>query len=142
MTSGWQIHGLAVLAMILAGAPAGESALAAGKEGAGRAAKSGGHHSGKGHSGRHHHHRSRSNAAFGAFRDSAYWSSWNYPSYYPLPDMPVEYVERGEQEAQAADHWLYCAKARSYFPHVGECAEGWERVPAAPPRQGMKEVRS
>ena len=130
---GWQLAGWAVLAIVVAGAPAGESALAAGKEGSARAAKSGGHHSGKSHSRRHHQHRSRSNAAFGAFWSSAYWPWWNYPSYYPLADMPVvEYIERREQEARTADHWLYCTKAQSYFPHVGECAEGWERVPAAP----------
>jgi hypothetical protein len=130
MTGSWQMLGFVVLAMVLAGAPAGGSALAAGKGASG--ANSGGHHSGKSHSGRHHHHRSRSKAAFGAFWSSAHWPWWNYPSYYPLADMPIEYIERGEQETRAADHWLYCAKAQSYFPHVGECAEGWERVPAAP----------
>jgi hypothetical protein len=59
-----------------------------------------------------------------------FWPWGDYPPYYPLVDTPVEYIERGEQEASAAD-WLYCGSARSFFPDVGECAEGWVRVPDA-----------
>ena len=57
------------------------------------------------------------------------------PASYPviaIEPVPVQYVERSEQEAQQFDHWLYCAKAQGYFPHVGDCPEGWERVPPAP----------
>jgi Family of unknown function (DUF6515) len=34
---------------------------------------------------------------------------------------------------QAAGFWYYCESARAYYPYVGECREGWRKVPAAPP---------
>ena len=131
VTARWQIPGLAVLAVVLAGVPAGEPAA---ERNSGGSARSGAahSHSGKSHSGRHHHRRSGSNAGFGAFWGPAYWLWWNYPLYYLQADMPIEYIERNEQETPAADHWLYCAQTQSYYPHVGECPAGWERVPAAP----------
>src|SRR5262249_5115867 len=124
--------GLAVLAAMLAGMPASEQALAAGKGGSGRGG--GGHHSGKSHSG-HHHSHARNVVAAGVFVGGPWWPWWDYPVYHPpvaIQSAPVEYIERSEQEAQPAGDWLYCAKAQGYFPYVSECAEGWERVPAAP----------
>ena len=49
------------------------------------------------------------------------WPWWDYPGYYPpvaLAAVPVEYIERSEQETQTANDWLYCAKAQGYFPYV------------------------
>ena len=113
--------------------PASEQAQAAGRGGSGRG---GGHHSGMSHSGHHHNHNRASNVvAAGVFVGGPWWPWWDYPHYYPpvaMQPAPVEYIERSEQEAQPAGDWLYCAKAQGYFPYVGECAEGWERVPAAP----------
>ena len=142
MTPGWQKSGLLALALFMAGAMACEATLAAGHGGSGRGGRSGGHHGGhhggKNHAGGHQH-TGRSVAAFGAIAAPAYWTWWNYPSYYPVvamaPAPPVEYIERAEQEAQPEEYWLYCAKAQGYFPYVGECAEGWERVPTTPPKQ-------
>jgi len=130
----WQTVAVAVLALALASLPASE-VEAAGKGGSGRSGASGGRHSGKGHSGHHQHRHSSSAVAAGVFVGGAYWPWWDYPAYYPViavESVPVEYIERSEQEAQTPGDWLYCARTQGYFPYVGECAEGWERVPAAP----------
>ncbi|HTO51213.1 MAG TPA: DUF6515 family protein [Burkholderiales bacterium] len=29
--------------------------------------------------------------------------------------------------------WYYCESAKTYYPYVAECKEGWRPVPAAPP---------
>ena len=29
--------------------------------------------------------------------------------------------------------WSYCGSAKSYYPYVSECPEGWRAVPATPP---------
>ncbi|HQR54639.1 MAG TPA: hypothetical protein PLW72_01555 [Burkholderiaceae bacterium] len=53
------------------------------------------------------------------------------------------YVEREQAPAEApaatagAQQWWYwCASARGYYPYVGACPEGWQRVapqvPATP----------
>ncbi len=134
MSIGWRTGGLAMMiVLVAAGAPGDEAAAAAG----GRASSGGlvhpddrsGSRTQSGH--RHHHHRSRSD--FGWIGGAAFWPWGDYPPYYPLVDMPLDYIERGEQEIASADHWLYCASVRGYFPEVGVCAEGWERVPAVPP---------
>ena len=138
MTRGWQKPGLLALALFVAGALAGETTLAASHGGSGKGGRSGGHHGGKNHAGGHHH-PGRSVAAFGVASVPAFWPWWNYPPYYPMVAMApaplVQYIERGEQEAQPEEYWLYCAKAQGYFPYVGECAEGWERVPTTPPKK-------
>jgi hypothetical protein len=73
-----------------------------------------------------------------------------YPAYgYPAPAYaypPVAmgpyaspaYVEQGAAQAapapsQAQGDWYYCAESRTYYPYVGECPAGWQRVPAQPP---------
>jgi hypothetical protein len=141
MTRVWRQPGLLVFVLITAGSLAGASALAAGhggsgRGGSGRAGHSGAHHAGKNHAGQHHQHVG-SVAAIGAAAVPVYWPWSNYPPGYPAVAIaataPVEYIERGEQEAQPEEYWFYCAKAQGYFPYVGECADGWERVPTTPP---------
>lgn len=132
MNIGWQTIGLALIVAVLAGVTAGEAAAAGGRGSAGGVVHPDDRPS-RGQSGhRHHPHRSRSD--FGWFGGAVFWPWGDYPPYYPLVDMPVEYIERSEQETAFTDHWLYCASTRGYFPDVGECAGGWERVPAVPAR--------
>ena len=35
--------------------------------------------------------------------------------------------------AQGPAVWYYCDSAKSYYPYVSQCAEGWKSVPATPP---------
>ncbi|MGP1683627.1 MAG: hypothetical protein ACTS8S_15020 [Giesbergeria sp.] len=73
-----------------------------------------------------------------------------YPSYaYPAPvyayppavmgpSSPPVYVEQSAARetpapAQAQGDWYYCAASKAYYPYVGECPAGWQRVPAQPP---------
>jgi hypothetical protein len=35
--------------------------------------------------------------------------------------------------ASAPGTWYYCESAKTYYPYVAECKEGWKPVPAAPP---------
>jgi len=60
---------------------------------------------------------------------------------YPATAMesysaPV-YAEQGAAQAappsQAAGDWYYCPESKAYYPYVGECPAGWQRVPAQPP---------
>ena len=70
-----------------------------------------------------------------------------YPAYgYPAPayayppavtgySSAPAYVEQGVAQAapapsQAQGDWYYCAASKSYYPYVGECPAGWQRVPA------------
>jgi hypothetical protein len=136
--AGWGKPLWVALAAVLAGTLAVGGAQGAGRGGSGggksgASGKSGTHHSGKNHS--RHHHNNRGAVAAGIFVGGPWWPWWDYPGYYPpvaRAAVPVEYIERSEQEKQTANDWLYCAKAQGYFPYVTECAEGWERVPAAP----------
>src|SRR5262245_56758863 len=112
-----RVCGVALVALALASAPAGDAAFAAAKDGSGKTGSSGGHRAGKTHKGQHHHHNGTAVAA-GVFVGAPWWPWWDFPAYYPLvapTAMPVAYIERGEQEAQAADGWLYCPKAQGYF---------------------------
>ncbi|MEK7361284.1 MAG: hypothetical protein AAB133_04305 [Pseudomonadota bacterium] len=70
-----------------------------------------------------------------------------YPAYaYPAPvyaypsaimgSAPPVYIEQGTAQqapAQALRDWYYCAASNAYYPQVGECPAGWQRVPAQPP---------
>lgn len=61
-----------------------------------------------------------------------------YPPLVLRPASPPVYVEQGPAQAlpappQAQGDWYYCAAAKAYYPYVGECPAGWERVPAQPP---------
>ena len=63
-------------------------------------------------------------------------------SVWAPPPEPMVYVERERAASEAptapaAEQWWYwCASARGYYPYVGACPEGWQRVvpqvPAAP----------
>lgn len=66
---------------------------------------------------------------------------YSYPSYYPEPvviqQQPPVYVEQGQQPAPSAQpsaptYWYYCADSRAYYPHVKQCASGWQRVAPQP----------
>jgi hypothetical protein len=81
-----------------------------------------------------------------------YWPYYGYPYAYPAYGYPAPaygypvagayaapaYVEQGAQAApapaQAQGDWYYCAASRTYYPYVGECPAGWQRVPAQPSR--------
>jgi len=82
-----------------------------------------------------------------------YGYPYGYPAYgYPAPaygyppaavgaySSPA-YVEQGvaqgapaPAQAQAQGDWYYCAASRTYYPYVGECPAGWQRMPAQPSR--------
>jgi hypothetical protein len=63
-------------------------------------------------------------------------------SIWAPPAEPTVYVERERPATEAppapvAEQWWYwCSSARGYYPYVGACPEGWQRVapqvPAAP----------
>ena len=122
---------LAFAAILAAPAPA-DARGGSGKGDSGATGRSGKHHSGHRHSGKHHHRHRHGHAEF--YWPSAFWPWWDYMAYPVIATtpVPVQYIERSEQETQPVDHWLYCAKAQGYFPHVGECPGGWERVPSTP----------
>jgi hypothetical protein len=61
-----------------------------------------------------------------------------YPPAVMGPSSPSVYVEQGVAQAaaapvQAQGDWYYCAASNAYYPYVGECPAGWQRVPAQPP---------
>ncbi|HET7198364.1 MAG TPA: DUF6515 family protein [Burkholderiales bacterium] len=39
----------------------------------------------------------------------------------------------GAPPAPASGTWYYCDSAKSYYPYVALCPEGWKSVPATPP---------
>ncbi len=78
-----------------------------------------------------------------------YGYPYAYPAYgYPAPvygypatvigsSSPPVYIEQGVAQAapapsQVQGDWYYCADSRAYYPYVGECPAGWQRVPAQP----------
>jgi hypothetical protein len=120
-----------------------------GHSGGGGQGHSGG--GGQGHSGGGGHANS------GSFRSSpsthfrvfiggpAFWPSYYYPPYYSYPpydyyppdDSPaVEYIEAGSTQPEPSEpqaHWYYCADAKTYYPYVKQCPEGWQQVVPQPP---------
>jgi len=99
----------------------------------GAAARGGGGHSsgGASHSGshshhNHHHFRSSFFVGFGA---PLFWG----PSYYYAPGyyepLPVYIEQNSVSPEQGSQYWYYCPSARTYYPYVGDCPEGWQRVP-------------
>ena len=73
-----------------------------------------------------------------------YYPAYAYPAYaYPttvIQAPPPVYVEQGAPQAapepapaQSRGDWYYCAASKAYYPYVGECPSGWQRVPAQPP---------
>lgn len=64
-----------------------------------------------------------------------YYNPYYYPSY-GYPAGPATYVEQGTQPEPApppTHWWYYCAEAKAYYPYVRECAGGWQRVSPTPP---------
>ncbi len=70
--------------------------------------------------------------------------AYAYPQAMTGYSAPRVYAEQGEYAEQGAPQaapapspaqgdWYYCAASRAYYPDVGECAAGWQRVPAQPP---------
>jgi len=57
--------------------------------------------------------------------------AYAYPGGAMGSAAPQEYIERGAAPAppQARGDWYYCAASQAYYPDVGECASGWQRVP-------------
>jgi len=43
------------------------------------------------------------------------------------------YTEAEPAGLAPAGVWYYCDSTMSYYPHVLECKEGWQAVPANPP---------
>ena len=79
----------------------------------------------------------------GYYPSRYYYPPYYYPysSYYPEPvaiqQQPPVYVEQGQQSAPSAQpsvpaYWYYCADSRAYYPHVKQCASGWQRVAPQP----------
>jgi hypothetical protein len=48
------------------------------------------------------------------------------PATAPLPPQP------------AAQSWYYCDSAKTYYPYVSACPEGWKTVPMQPPQPGPR----
>jgi hypothetical protein len=64
--------------------------------------------------------------------------AYTYPGAMMGSSSPPVYVEQSLARAapapsQAQGDWFYCPASRSYYPYVGECPAGWQRVPAQPP---------
>ena len=78
------------------------------------------------------------------------WGYWGAPSiaYTQYSQEPRGWVERdlaaatppppapASENANAQQWWYWCSSARGYYPYVGACPEGWQRVapqvPTAP----------
>jgi hypothetical protein len=105
-----------------------DEAAARGGSGGGRSsggASRGGSHSGS-HS-HHNHHRFHS-GFFVGFGAPLFWG----PSYYYAPGyyepLPVYIEQNPVSPEQGSQYWYYCPSARTYYPYVGNCPEGWQRV--------------
>lgn len=113
-----------MLALVLSGVMASESALARG-----------------GH-GRIHFGVFLGGPVFwpGHYYPPPYYYPPYYPTYYPpvvvAPPSPPTYIEQGSlQVAPApaqANWWYYCADAKAYYPYAKECPAGWQRVAPLP----------
>jgi hypothetical protein len=143
-----QTRAAATLSLILLGAVASASVLAAGGHGGGGSHGGGGWHGGGWHggSGWHGGHCCGTHVGFGFFFGAPFFPYYAAPYYYPPyyyppldagPAYPSAYVEQGPVQAsppQSQANWLYyCAEAKSYYPYVRECAAGWVRIPPQPP---------
>lgn len=87
---------------------------------------SGSHHFHGGPAHFNHFHHSR------VFIGGTFFAPFYYPPYYYDPyayyEPPVQYVQPA-----APQPWYYCASARTYYPYVQSCPEGWQQV--LPPQQ-------
>jgi len=70
------------------------------------------------------------------------WYFYPYPVYpYPDPYLPPDLPVPAVPLPPTPTAWYYCNSARSYYPYVTACPEGWQAVapslaapPPAPPR--------
>jgi outer membrane protein OmpA-like peptidoglycan-associated protein len=72
-----------------------------------------------------------------------YGPGWGY-YYYPPPAAVYEPPPEAVDQAPPA-YWYYCGSAKTYYPYVGSCPEGWQAVPAqtaAPPQQPQAKAQS
>ncbi len=99
-------------------------------------------------SGRHRHHgRIGLGFYFGAPYYPPYYGPYYHPRYYYPPVYvapPVTYIERDPYAAPSSapqgspaapampQYWFFCRESNAYYPHVGQCAGGWERVTPQP----------
>lgn len=138
-----QTRAAATLGLILLGAVASGSVLAAGGHGGGGSHGGGGWHGG---GGGHGGHCCGTHVGFGFFFGAPFFPYYAAPYYYPPyyyppvaagPAYSPAYVEQGAVQAvppQSQANWLYyCAEAKSYYPYVRECTGGWARIPPQPP---------
>ena len=57
------------------------------------------------------------------------------PVQTPPPPSPAPPPQAGPAPAGApSGTWYYCESAKTYYPYVSDCKEGWRAVPATPPR--------
>ena len=76
---------------------------------------------------------------FGPVWGPAYYPA---PHYYYPPSRPIIierapppiYVEQAEPAPEPNQYWYYCNAAKAYYPYVGECPSGWQRVTPQPPQ--------
>jgi hypothetical protein len=130
--------GLAIVSIVSCAAlllAAMDEAAARGGGGGGRS--SGGGSRGAGHSGSHSHHNHHRfhSSFFVGFGVPLFWG----PSYYYAPGyyepLPVYIEQNPPSPEQGSQYWYYCPSARTYYPYVGDCPEGWQRVlPEANPQ--------
>ena len=61
---------------------------------------------------------------------------------YPYPDpytppvvvvQPTAPVTPAPNAPPPPQYWYYCNSAKTYYPYVASCPEGWKEVPATPP---------
>jgi hypothetical protein len=118
----------AALAAFLLGLP--DDASAAGRGGRG----SGHSHAGRSHhSGAHHFHGgARTRIFIAAPLIAAPLLLYPRPYYAPAPIYytPPVYQEREPyiNPDPSGQYWYYCPVAGAYYPYVGECPGGWQRV--------------
>jgi hypothetical protein len=63
---------------------------------------------------------------------SGEWYFYPEPIYpYPDPYIPPGVVVAGPPAPPAPAYWYYCPSAKSYYPYVPACPEGW--TPVVPP---------
>ena len=53
-----------------------------------------------------------------------------YPDPYPVvvPAQPVMIQQAPAEAAPQMQWWYYCGSAGLYYPYVGSCPEGWQKV--------------
>ncbi len=67
-----------------------------------------------------------------------------YPTpIYPYPNpweptvTPLSPLADGALLPPPTQYWYYCPSSRTYYPYVGTCPVGWQKVPASPPSDGV-----